>query len=73
MSEAKIDDFSVTFEFTVGQLNTWLNMMNNPMQGQTVAWMWYINELQRQAEPQITKAQAALEAIKKTEEKKDEE
>jgi hypothetical protein len=66
----KIDDFSVALEFTVGQLNTLLNMLNNPSQGQTIAWMWYINELQRQAEPQIAKAQAGLDAIK---EKKDEE
>jgi hypothetical protein len=72
MSEAKIDDFSVQLEFTVAQLNTLLNIMNNPMQGQTIAWSWYMNELQRQAEPQIAKAQAALDAIKKTEEKKDE-
>lgn len=60
----KIDDFSVALEFTVGQLNTLLNMLNNPSQGQTIAWMWYINELQRQAEPQIAKAQAGLDAIK---------
>ena len=60
----KIDDFSVTFEFTVDKLNAWLNAMNNPNQTQTIAWMWYINELQRQAEPQIAKAQAGLDAIK---------
>jgi hypothetical protein len=32
--------------------------------------MYFISSFQRQAEPQIVKAQAALEAIKKTEEEK---
>ena len=70
MSEAKLEDFSVTVEFTVGELNGLVNMLNRPQMATVSDCMYFISSFQRQAEPQIIKAQAALEAIKKTEEEK---
>jgi hypothetical protein len=66
-----IDDFSVQLEFTVGELNGLVNLLNRPQVATVSDCMYFITAFQRQAEPQIVKAQAALDAVKKTEEKKD--
>ena len=69
-----IEEFAVQLEFTVGELNGLVNLLNRPSQATVSDCMYFISSLQKQAEPQIVKAQAALDAIKKTEEeKKDEE
>ena len=65
-----IEEFAVQLEFTVGELNGLVNLLNRPSMSTVSDCMYFINAFQKQAEPQIVKAQAALDAIKKTEEEK---
>jgi hypothetical protein len=64
MSEAKLEDFSVTVEFTVGELNGLVNLLNRPQMATVSDCMYFISAFQRQAEPQIIQAKAGLDAVK---------
>lgn len=64
MSEATLDDFSVTLELTVKEINALLNILNHPLSAQTVHLMAFIQIMQDQAGPQIKKAQDGLDAVK---------
>lgn len=70
MSEATINDFAVSLEFTVGELNGLVNLLNRPNQATVSDCMYFIASLQKQAEPQIVKAQAGLDAVKKAQDEK---
>jgi hypothetical protein len=63
MSEATLDDFSVNLEMTVKELNTLINLLNNPVTAQAVVLVAFIQLFQMQAGPQIEKAQAGLKAV----------
>jgi hypothetical protein len=73
MSEATINDFAVQLEFTVGELNGLVSLLNRPQMATVSDCMYFISAFQKQAQPQIVKAQAGLDAVKKTKEKKGEE
>ena len=63
MSEATLDDFAVTLELTVKEINALLNILNNPLHTNSVSLVAFIQLLQMQAGPQIEKAQAGLKAV----------
>jgi hypothetical protein len=68
-----LDDFAVTLEFSVRDLNVLLNALNMPNQTATTAFAYFVNVIQNQAGPQVQKAKTDLEAvIKSQEENKDE-
>lgn len=60
-----IDDFIVTIELSVKQVNEQLNMMNQPFAVPSLKWAEYINLYQQQALPQVKQAQESLETIAK--------
>ena len=66
-----IDDFAVTVELTVKEINALLNILNNPLHTNAVSLVAFIQLLQMQAGPQIEKAQATLKSIEEIQ-KKDE-
>ena len=57
-----LDDFNVTIEFSVKYLNGLLNIL---AQAPFIQVVGYINEIQRQAGPQVEKVRANLESIEK--------
>jgi hypothetical protein len=59
----KLNDFSVTLEFTVGQLNEIVNTINQAGQAPATALVGIINAIQLQAGPQVEKARADLESV----------
>ena len=61
----KLDDFSVTIEMSVKELNALLNVLNTPNQVPTTTYVAFINMIQMQAGPQVQKAQESLEAVAK--------
>jgi hypothetical protein len=61
--EAALDDFSVTLEFSVKEINALLNILNMPIQVPAVTLVNFINAIQMQALPQVEKAKAGLEAV----------
>jgi hypothetical protein len=63
MTTPSVDDFAVSVEFTVKELNALLNMMNTPMQVPTTTWMAFMNLIDQQAGPQIKQAQDSLAAV----------
>jgi hypothetical protein len=65
MTTPSVDDFAVSIEFTVKELNALLNMMNTPMQVPTTTWVAFINLLEQQASPQVQQAQESLAAVAK--------
>ena len=69
MSENKelpaVDDFVVTLEFAVKEVNALLNILNTPNQVPTTTFVAFINMIQQQAGPQVQKAQESLEAVAK--------
>jgi hypothetical protein len=65
MTTPSVDDFAVSVEFTVKELNALLNMMNTPMQVPTTTWAAFINLIQQQAGPQVQQAQDSLAAVAK--------
>lgn len=69
MSENKelpaVDDFVVTLEFPVKEVNALLNVLNTPNQVPTTTFVAFINMIQQQAGPQVQKAQESLEAVAK--------
>jgi hypothetical protein len=60
-----LDDFVVTFEMSVKEVNTLLNVLNTPNQVPTTTFAAFINMIQTQAGPQAQKAQENLDAVKK--------
>lgn len=62
-----LDDFNVTLEFSVKDLNIIINLLAQLPYIQAAP---AVHEMQRQAAPQVEKAKASLEAIEKA--KKDE-
>jgi hypothetical protein len=61
----KLDDFAVTIEMSVKELNALLNVLNTPNQVPTTTYVAFINMIQMQAGPQVQKAQESLEAVAK--------
>jgi hypothetical protein len=68
MSEAttpSVDDFVVTLEFSVKEVNALLNILNTPNAVPTTTFVAFINMIQQQAGPQVQQAQESLEAVAK--------
>jgi hypothetical protein len=60
-----VDDFVVTLEFSVKEINSLLNILNTPNQVPTTTFAAFINIIQQQAGPQVQKAQDSLAAVAK--------
>ena len=60
----QLDEFSISIELTVKEVNALLNILNTPIQVPATTLAAFINQIQQQAIPQVEKAKAALEAIK---------
>ena len=69
MSENKqlpaVDDFVVTLEMSVKEVNALLNILNTPNAVPTTTFVAFINLIQQQATPQVQKAQESLAAVAK--------
>jgi hypothetical protein len=68
MSEAttpSVDDFVVTLEMSVKEVNALLNILNTPNQVPTTTFAAFINLIQQQAGPQVQQAQDSLAAVAK--------
>ena len=69
MSENKdlpsVEDFVVTLEFAVKEVNALLNILNTPNQVPTTTFVAFINMIQMQAGPQVKKAEESLAAVAK--------
>ena len=62
MSKDLLDDFNVTLEFSVKDINTLLNVL---AQSPFIQVVGFINAIQEQAGPQVEHARASLEAVEK--------
>ena len=60
-----VDDFVVTLEFAVKELNALLNILNTPQQVPATTLVAFINLIQQQAGPQVQQAQESLAAVAK--------
>jgi hypothetical protein len=60
-----VDDFVVTLEFAVKEVNALLNILNTPNAVPTTTFVAFINMIQQQAGPQVQKAQDSLAAVAK--------
>jgi hypothetical protein len=60
-----VDDFAVTLEFSVKEINALLNILNTPNQVPALTLVAFINAIQQQAGPQVQKAKDSLEAVAK--------
>lgn len=58
-----LDDFAVTLELTVKDVNVLLNVLNMPQQAPAITLVTFINAIQQQATPQVQKAQESLKAV----------
>jgi len=58
-----LDDFVVTIELSVKDINVLLNCLNTPHQMPTTTAVYFINTLQNQAGPQVEKAKKDLETV----------
>ena len=65
MSETTVDDFAITLELTVKEVNALLNILNTPNQVPATTLVAFINMIQQQAGPQALKAQQSLAAVAK--------
>jgi hypothetical protein len=68
MSEKELpslDDFVVTLEFAVKEVNALLNILNTPNQVPATTLVAFINLIQQQAGPQVQQAQDGLAAVAK--------
>ena len=65
MSKELLDDFSVTLEMTVRDINILLNALNLPAQTPATTAIYFINNIQSQAGPQVEQAKRSLEAVEK--------
>ena len=63
-----LDDFAVTLEFSVRDVNVLLNALNMPSQTATTTFAYFVNAIQNQAGPQVQKAKTDLEAVMKSQE-----
>jgi hypothetical protein len=62
MSKELLDDFNVTLEFSVKEVNALLNVL---AQSPFIQVVGFINEIQAQAGPQVEQAKTNLEAVEK--------
>jgi hypothetical protein len=62
MSKELLDDFNVTLEFSVKDINALLNVL---AQSPFIQVVGFINEIQAQAGPQVEHAKNSLEAVEK--------
>ena len=69
MNETVLDNFAVTIELTVKEINALLNILNNPLHTNSVSLVAFIQLLQLQAGPQIEKAQEGLKAVEEANKK----
>jgi hypothetical protein len=60
-----VDDFVVTIEMSVKEVNGLLNVLNTPNQVPTTTFVAFINLIQQQAGPQVQQAQDSLAAVAK--------
>ena len=60
-----LDEFVITLEFPVKEVNALLNILNTPNQVPTTTFVAFINMIQQQAAPQVQKAQEGLDAVVK--------
>ena len=60
-----LDDFNITLEFSVKEVNALLNIL---AQAPFIQVVGFVNAIQRQAGPQVEKAQKGLEAVEKANE-----
>lgn len=58
-----LDDFNVTLEMSVKEVNALLNCLNMPSQTPAMTASYFINLIQNQAKPQVDKAQESLKAV----------
>jgi len=58
-----LDDFVVTIELSIKDINVLLNCLNTPHQMPTTTAVYFINALQNQAGPQVEKARKDLETV----------
>ena len=62
MKQELLDDFNVTLEFSVKEINALLNVL---AQSPFIQVVGFINAIQNQAGPQVEQAKASLEAVEK--------
>jgi hypothetical protein len=62
MSKELLDDFNVTLEFSVKEINALLNVL---AQSPFIQVVVFINAIQEQAGPQVEQARKSLEAVEK--------
>jgi len=62
MSKELLDDFNVTLEFSVKEINALLNVL---AQSPFIQVVGIINAIQTQASPQVEQAKKNLEAVEK--------
>ena len=62
MSKELLDDFNVTLEFSVKEINALLNVL---AQGSFIQVVGFITAIQKQAGPQVKQAKDSLEAVEK--------
>ena len=62
MSKELLDDFNVTLEFSVKEVNALLNVL---AQSPFIQVFAFINAIQAQANPQVEHAKTSLEAVEK--------
>ena len=62
MSKELLDDFNVTLEFSVKEINALLNVL---AQSPFIQVVGFINAIQEQAGPQVEQAKQSLEAVEK--------
>jgi hypothetical protein len=60
-----VDDFVVTLEMSVKEVNALLNVLNMPNQVPTTTFVAFISMIERQAGPQVLKAKESLAAVAK--------
>ena len=60
-----VDDFVVTLEMSVKEVNALLNVLNTPNQVPTTTYVAFINMIQQQAGPQVKQAEESLSAVAK--------
>ena len=62
MSKELLDDFNVTLEFSVKEINALLNVL---AQSPFIQVVGFINAIQEQAGPQVEQARKSLKAVEK--------
>jgi len=62
MKQELLDDFNVTLEFSVKEINGLLNVL---AQSPFIQVVGFINAIQNQAGPQVEQAKTSLEAVEK--------